>query len=136
MLPLLGGTTSSPGNLSGGRSLVQHPVRPWVPATHARRICAGSRELSRGPRLDPLGAERADIAHWILSSTGSPTRPFSNAWSLRLFYDCLVEEGLARAIPSIDFLASKLSNCKLIGWADAGHLRVAKHWHEIVATVA
>lgn len=55
---------------------------------------------------------------------------------MRLFYDYLVEEGLARAIPSIDFLASKLSNCKLIGWADDGHLRVARHWHEIVATVA
>lgn len=56
--------------------------------------------------------------------------------AVRLFYDYLVEEGLARAIPSIDFLASRLPNCKLIGWADAGHLRVAKHWHEILATVA
>lgn len=36
----------------------------------------------------------------------------------------------------IDFVAARIPDCHVIRWPDAGHLGIAKHWHEILDTVA
>ena len=32
----------------------------------------------------------------------------------------------------IDFIASRIPNCKVVVWPDCGHIGIAKHWNEIL----